>query len=636
MGGFYGSVQVKTTDRDRVRSALEELARSSGRFLLGPVLNGWVGVYPEGGGQDFDVARDLAQRLGGELIASLVHDDDIFAYEYHRDGELVDQYNSIPDYFGEEVSEAERQELAGRPETMAHLASDPEKFATFAQRMAAQAETHDPFASGLLEEFAEALGIRNAMTSYEYLKVNEEVEDIEGWDLFVHIPALTEERAQKETAEAAIVEEKERLTTQGKLLAERGGIEGGWASPTPWWCPAPDGRGFLVAWSHHGDAQEQKLPLERHGPPWPDGPQTTAWAIGPHVYGMELSPSGRYLAVAHAAGDWKATLWDLEENRLVVEVNQVRAVSSVGFVADESAMYSVSSHGEDGKVIVTPIGPGEPRVVAMPNADLAATHPREASLVVTDKLNRMHVLDLTSLKIVRTHPIGGRFTASVLENQIVANLQASLSTADSEAIHDQVGGPQEESAELPFGKGISVDDLRKQLEGVMAGMREQFARQPAEQANRGAEKAFRVRFDRDGEWLFVATMGGVRVYAWRDLLDANDLRPTFSADLPSLLLQTDGGEIPRSGYIYDLHHDTDRNRLLFAGLDGRVRFLDLASGKSGVLLNPPGLPAIVRLGLSRDRGTLALTCTPDMLVQSSKKRGPALQFWNYEAISEGS
>ena len=190
----------------------------------------------------------------------LVHDDDIFAYEYYRDGQCADQYNSVPDYFGE-VSEAERQHLSGDPETMSHLASDPDRFAAVVKRMAAQAEARDVFASDLLGKLAEALDIRNAVTSYEYMKENEETEGIEGWDHFVHVPDLSAEKAREKTVKAAIRKEKKWLTAQGKLLAERGGLEG-WASPSPWWCPAPNGHGFLVGWSSHADANEQRVPLE--------------------------------------------------------------------------------------------------------------------------------------------------------------------------------------------------------------------------------------------------------------------------------------------------------------------------------------------------------------------------------------
>jgi hypothetical protein len=647
MGGFYGSVQIRGEDRESVRSALEPLAKKKRRFLLGPPLDGWIGVYPDGAGQDFGVARDLARRLKGELIAMLVHDDDVFAYEYYRDGRRIDQYNSIPDYFGGEVSEKERQRLSGRPETFAHLARDPAQFAAVRERLAAQASQPDVFVSGLLQEFADALGIRNALTSYEYLQEHEDTDDVEGWDQFLHIPDLSREKAQKRAADAAIEEEKHRLIEQGLLLAERGGLTG-WATPHPWLCPSPDGRGFLVAWSSHAEPKEESRPLERHGPPWSAGPAATPWAIGPHVYGPELSPSGRYLAVAHAAGDWKATLWDLQENRLIADVPQVRAVHCVGFLADESAMVSVSSHAEDGRVILTPIDGGTERTIALPHAKLAAAHPSGSALVLVDELGRLLVADIGSGRILRTRYVGGRYVPSVIEQQMQRQVQAQMASIDFDALEQRIRQQQAamlkmfEQAGTPPGSD-SVETLEatleRQIEEQFRQMREQFARGgsfPGQGApERGSESVFRVRFDPTGEWLAVGTMAGARVYPWREVRDGDgDLaRPALAVDIADTTVASGHGPTSNSGYVYDLEYDPDRGRFLFAGLDGRVRFLDSGSGRSGVLLEPPDRPPIHRMALSRDRSTLALIAAPGMFDQGRNRRGPIVQFWDYQKIT---
>jgi len=58
MGGFYGSVQVRTTDRAAVKAAAEAIAaKRSIHCLIGPELNGWVGIYPENHGQDDSVGQ---------------------------------------------------------------------------------------------------------------------------------------------------------------------------------------------------------------------------------------------------------------------------------------------------------------------------------------------------------------------------------------------------------------------------------------------------------------------------------------------------------------------------------------------------------------------------------------------------
>lgn len=577
MGAFYDSVQIHSDDREAVRTLLEELApKKKRRFLLGPALNGWIGVYPN---VDAAAARDLARRLRVELLALNVHDDDIFSYEYYRDGKRVDRYNSAPDYF-EEVSAKQRRMLRGRLELLAHLVSQPARFQALRERLAAQMHDSIVFASELLQTFADALGIRNALTSYTYLKEHEETDGVEGWDRFLHIPDLSTERTRQLRQDAALQEQKQQLIQQGRLLAEHGGRPG-ITSPRPWSCRSPDGAGFLVAWSSHIDLRETQLPLERYGPPWSGGPATTPWAISPHVYGMELSPSGRYLAVAHASGDWHATLWDLSENRLVADVPQVRAVSSIGFLPDESAMYSVSSHFNEGRVVLTAVNGREARSFRLERADRAAIHPSGTWLVVADNQNRLFVIDLPSGKARLAGFVGGRAPSSPLPQELA----------------DDVSSAQPEC---------------------------------------GAEKAFCLRFDSTGEHLCLATQAGVRVLNGRDVRHADGTlpAPAFAVAAAGLKVAVSQGAIYRgSSYVYDLEHDGERNRLLFAGLGGRVGYLDLDSGNSGTLLEVPDRPAIQRLVLSGDLTTLALTCLPDMMSLSRNKPGPVLQFWSYRTIS---
>ena len=60
MGAFYGSIYLRTNNRARVRAVLEGLAERT-PCLVAPVLDGWVGVYPEGHGQDAALARRIAR-----------------------------------------------------------------------------------------------------------------------------------------------------------------------------------------------------------------------------------------------------------------------------------------------------------------------------------------------------------------------------------------------------------------------------------------------------------------------------------------------------------------------------------------------------------------------------------------------
>ena len=58
-------------------AALGFAAWTKGRLLVGPLLGGWVGAYPNGGGQNPEVAAAIAARLASDLLYLGVHDDDI-------------------------------------------------------------------------------------------------------------------------------------------------------------------------------------------------------------------------------------------------------------------------------------------------------------------------------------------------------------------------------------------------------------------------------------------------------------------------------------------------------------------------------------------------------------------------------
>jgi hypothetical protein len=183
MGGHYGSVQLHTDDRQRVKQAAEQVARAKGiKCLVGPALNGWVGVYPENNGQDEKVGEEIARRVGGEAIHLVVHDDDIFAYWFWRDGKLIDSFWSKPGYFGAENVEAE-EAMTGKPQMFAHLVGDRlEELRKLLDR-----DEDYVFEYERLMQFGELMGISNAVAAYEYIKSGE-TDDIESWDEFEELP----------------------------------------------------------------------------------------------------------------------------------------------------------------------------------------------------------------------------------------------------------------------------------------------------------------------------------------------------------------------------------------------------------------------------------------------------------------
>jgi hypothetical protein len=115
MGAFFTNCNVRTTDAAKCAKVLKS---SSGlRAFLTDSQNGWVTVYDEQTeSQDIEILRRLAKKLSAELktvaIGILLHDSDVFQYLIYENGELVDQFDSKPDYFGC-VSDAQKKEWRG-------------------------------------------------------------------------------------------------------------------------------------------------------------------------------------------------------------------------------------------------------------------------------------------------------------------------------------------------------------------------------------------------------------------------------------------------------------------------------------------------------------------------------------------
>ncbi|MBN2019112.1 MAG: hypothetical protein JW749_02675 [Sedimentisphaerales bacterium] len=128
MGGFYGSIHVRADSNQLIKVALEKIAKKKRhKFYLSPPINGWVGIFPDGYGQDERVSKHIAKQLDYDVLHLMVHDDDIFCYWYYRNGTLFDVYNSRPDYFGNFVSRKKREKLKGSPEVFKDLVDNQNK-----------------------------------------------------------------------------------------------------------------------------------------------------------------------------------------------------------------------------------------------------------------------------------------------------------------------------------------------------------------------------------------------------------------------------------------------------------------------------------------------------------------------------
>lgn len=287
MGGFYGSVQVRG-DRDLVRSAVEVVANARKiKCLVGPAINGWVGVYPENNGQDGSVGEEIARAIKGDAIQLMVHDDDIFAYGYWHDGKVIDSYWSRPGYFGDE-GRAEQETMSGRPEVFEHILGA--KVAEL-RELLNRGDLEFTFEVERLEQFAKLFGISNAVTAYEYLKAGER-EGIEKWREFVEVPedeALAEKAARKDRRKQIATITK-TLKADGILLYEE--KHKGLLQP----CACVAGNGFMVGLQSVASTKEL---FRWFGPPWAE-PKT--FEFDAPVWAMSSDAVGKRIAVATDRG----------------------------------------------------------------------------------------------------------------------------------------------------------------------------------------------------------------------------------------------------------------------------------------------------------------------------------------------
>jgi hypothetical protein len=188
----------------------------------------------------------------------------------------------------------------------------------------------------------------------------------------------------------------------------------------------------------------------------------------------------------------------------------------------------------------------------------------------------------------------------------------------------------------------SIGKFKEQLEQQMTlqirRMREESAKigTPECEADResGSAIVFRMIFDQSGEWLCLGTSKGAWVYPWSEVVQSGeDLpRPSLAVDAGSRIVETDRGSMMEVDYVYGVDYDPERHWLLFGGLEGPVRYLDLRTGRSGVLFEPPVQCPMTHLGPSIDRSALGLTSQPEWHSNSIHKAGPVVQFWDYPAL----
>lgn len=148
--------------------------------------------------------------------------------------------------------------------------------------------------------------------------------------------------------------------------------------------------------------------------------------------------------------------------------------------------------------------------------------------------------------------------------------------------------------------------------------------------SRETESIVHIRFSGDGDTVYCGTSNGLRAYAWADLISAADdtpIEPRLYFNPPADRLEA---TTPSHGYVYATVEDPTNNRVLFGGMDGRIRGASLDSGEVSTLLDPPEQATIMEMHIV-GQSTLVCRVTPGFA--DPKKRPKTdlkqrLQVWN--------
>ena len=180
MGAFFTNLHVRDSPTQAVCGALPKLTLS--RAYVSPATNGWVTIYAEAT-EDQDqgklcaLAAGLSKALKADVLAFLIHDSSVALYWVYRGGDLADQFNSAPDYFGESVNDETRERVRGNPDVMLPLCLS----GTTREELD---ETLHPsgglptFAEEIIYELARLLGIDDARASLGFQYFTSEGEQL--------------------------------------------------------------------------------------------------------------------------------------------------------------------------------------------------------------------------------------------------------------------------------------------------------------------------------------------------------------------------------------------------------------------------------------------------------------------------
>jgi hypothetical protein len=628
MGAFYGSVQVRSEDRSGVKAVAEEVARAiHASMLVGPVIDGWVGLYPFMNGQDERVGAAMAGRMDADVLHLIVHDDDVFAYWLYRGGELVDSFWSLPGYFGEQNG-ADQEAMTGDSEAFRPIVGDQ------APRLVAllvRGEEQELSAIEQLEEFAKALKISNALTAYEYLK-DGETEEIKKWKQFEEVPAerVVEAKQTARELRSEVERARKQLKADGLLLLhdERKGNE------RPHGC-AIEG-GFVVGWADHG---ADTVEFRQYGTPW-DKARTPGIETSKHVTG--LASDGAQKRVAISAGDRVHVFGASgDEWSRVADIPE----SDVALAVALSADGKILAHASRDEVIVTAIEGARP-VCAVPQRSVQhlAFHPDGEWLAITNGRS-FGLISLHSQKPWRELYVGGKKEVASHAWAVWSAMQG----IDVEEVErrqrvemDKMIKKLQKSGGKSKQPKMSDEDIRQFRESMEKDIQELKTRIAARKEGlapdnppQSQEMTLSLGFSRDGRWLWRGGDQEICVYEWEKV--PRDPGSELSDPVWRIELPGDAQDHRKGNRVWAIAEEVGSPAIVFSGSGGSLYRLDLESGQLRELIKPPGEAWVIELEMSADGSVLGVTLGTRQFSEAARERGErtwAWEVWSYSRLRD--
>jgi hypothetical protein len=141
------------------------------------------------------------------------------------------------------------------------------------------------------------------------------------------------------------------------------------------------------------------------------------------------------------------------------------------------------------------------------------------------------------------------------------------------------------------------------------------------------EYLFSLCFTPDGQWLICGTTMGVRVFAWANLIKpvAGPVPWDYAVSAERIDPERPEGA---STVVHCVGFDSLRQRVLFSDEDGKLKFLELGTGRSGHLHAGPERTPITHFALSACRTVITL----ERIHGGHGNERAKFQTWSYPAL----